>query len=134
MLQTTYRHAKILTVFLPRFSRFFGLLSSKILKIICLTCTWSKFVDTSFHPSQNPQQNTSRRGSTWCKTAQNVPGHRPYCQCCSSTCGTCTKYYPRDGTAIFTRFEDRCVKLKTPRGLELDTYMCNWLKLPVGQI
>ena len=29
-------------------------------------------------------------GSTWCKTAQNVPGHRPYCQCCSSTCGTCS--------------------------------------------
>ena len=31
-----------------------------------------------------------KAGSTWCKTAQNVPGHRPYCQCCSSTCGTCS--------------------------------------------
>ena len=61
VLQTTYRHAKIVNVFLPRFSRFFCLLSSNILKIICLTCIWSKFVDTSFHPSQNPQQNCSRR-------------------------------------------------------------------------
>ena len=43
------------------FRVFFCLLSSKILKIICLTCIWSKFVDTSFHPSQNPQQNSSRR-------------------------------------------------------------------------
>ena len=30
-------------------------------KIICLTCIWLKFVDTSFHSSQNPQQNPSRR-------------------------------------------------------------------------
>ena len=35
-------------------------------------------------------QHNSVWGSTWCKTAQNVPGHRPYCQCCSSTCGTCS--------------------------------------------
>ena len=25
-------------------------------KIICFTCIWSKFVDTSFHSLQNPQQ------------------------------------------------------------------------------
>ena len=43
------------------FRVFFCLLSSNILKINCLTCIWSKFVDTSFHPSQNPQQNSSRR-------------------------------------------------------------------------
>ena len=30
-------------------------------KIIWLTCMWSKFVDTSFHSSQNPQQNPSWR-------------------------------------------------------------------------
>ena len=27
-------------------------------------------------------------GSTWCKTAQNVPGHRPYYKYCSKTYGT----------------------------------------------
>ena len=30
-------------------------------KIISLTCIWSKFVDTSFHSSQKPRQNSSRR-------------------------------------------------------------------------
>ena len=30
-------------------------------KIICLTCIWSKFVDTSFHSSQKPRQNSSRQ-------------------------------------------------------------------------
>ena len=29
-------------------------------KIICLACIWSKFVDTSFHSSQNPQQTPCR--------------------------------------------------------------------------
>ena len=32
-------------------------------KIICLTCIWSKFFDTSFHFSQNPHQNSPRRDS-----------------------------------------------------------------------
>ena len=39
---------------------------------------------------QTKKKPTKTQGSTWCKTAQNVPGHRPYCQCCSSTCGTCS--------------------------------------------
>ena len=30
------------------------------IKIIFFTCIWSKFVDTSFHSSQNPQQNPCR--------------------------------------------------------------------------
>ena len=48
------------TVFLLGFSRLSCLLS-RILQIICLTCIWSKCVDTSFHghSSQNPQQNPS---------------------------------------------------------------------------
>ena len=29
-------------------------------KIIYFTCIWSKFVDTSFHPLQNPQQTPCR--------------------------------------------------------------------------
>ena len=29
-------------------------------KLIFFTCIWSKFVDTSFHSSQNPQQNPCR--------------------------------------------------------------------------
>ena len=39
---------------------------------------------------QSPSRFSIFTGSTWCKTAQNVPGHRPYCQCRSSTCGTCS--------------------------------------------
>ena len=101
MLQTTYRHAKIVNVFLPRFSRFFCLLSSNILKIICLTCIWSKFVDTSFHPSQNPQQNSSRRDRHFyqirksLREAQNSPGtgtrhilvHAITCNWLKTSCG-----------------------------------------------
>ena len=40
-------HAKILTVFLPQFSRFLACYPPESFKIICLTCIWLKFVDTS---------------------------------------------------------------------------------------
>ena len=59
----------IRTVFLPRFRVYFACYPPESFKLICFTCIWSKFVDTSFHPSQNPQQNpchisqfTSNRG------------------------------------------------------------------------
>ena len=68
-------------------------------KIICLTCIWLKFVDTSFHSSQNPQQNPSRRDR---------------------------HFYPI--------WKNRCVKLKTPRGLELGKWLAKSINFPVGQI
>ena len=50
----------ILTVFLPGF--YLACYPPESFKIICLTCIWSKCVDTSFlgHSSQNPQQNPCR--------------------------------------------------------------------------
>ena len=54
-------HGKIITSFLPRFSRFCLLvILQNPSKIICLTCIWLKFVDTSFHSSQKPQQITHK--------------------------------------------------------------------------
>ena len=47
-------YAKILTVFLPRFSPFFACYPPESFKIIPLTCIRLKFVDTSFHSSQKP--------------------------------------------------------------------------------
>ena len=43
------------------FRVYFACYSPESFKTICLTCIWLKFVDTSFHSSQNPQQNPSRR-------------------------------------------------------------------------
>ena len=48
-------------------------------KIVCLTCIWSKCVDTSFHgrSSQTPQQNPCRishLSKTWLRYANNRPG------------------------------------------------------------
>ena len=42
------------------FSVCFPCYPPKSFKIICLTCIWLKFVDTSFHSSQNMRQNSSR--------------------------------------------------------------------------
>ena len=45
-------------------------------KIICLTCIWSKCVDTSLHghSSQTPQQTHCRISKTWLRYANNRPG------------------------------------------------------------
>ena len=48
-------HAKILTVFLPQFSRVFARYPPESSKLICLTYIRLKFVDTSFHSSPKPQ-------------------------------------------------------------------------------
>ena len=48
-------HAKINSYL--DFRVYFACYPPESFKLICFTCIWSKFVDTSFHSSQNPQQN-----------------------------------------------------------------------------
>ena len=85
-------HGKIITSFLPRFSRFCLLvILQNPSKIICLTCIWLKFVDTSFHSSQKPPQITHKS----CRIKSN--------------------------RHTFFKKRNRCVKLKTRWGLELGT-------------
>ena len=55
-------------------------------KITCLTCIWLKFVNTSFHSTQNPRQ-----------------------------------LHPTSDRHFSKFLQNRCVKLKTLRGLELGT-------------
>ena len=42
------------------FRFYFACCPPESFKIICFTCIWSKFVDTSLYSSQNPQQNPCR--------------------------------------------------------------------------
>ena len=81
------------------FRVYFACYPPESFKIICLTCIWLKFVDTSFHSSQNPQQNPSRRDRHF-----------------------------------YQIWKNRCVKLKTPRGLELGKWLAKSINFPVGQI
>ena len=48
-------HAKINSYL--DFRVYFACYPPESFKLTCFTCIWSKFVDTSFHSSQNPQQN-----------------------------------------------------------------------------
>ena len=43
------------------FRVYFAFYPPESFKIICLTCIWSKFVDTRFHSPQKPAKNSSRR-------------------------------------------------------------------------
>ena len=51
-------HAKINSYL--DFRVYFACYPPESFKLICFTCIWSQFVDTSFHSSQNPQQSPCR--------------------------------------------------------------------------
>ena len=53
----TGKHIFLLFSYLD-FRVYFACYLPESFTIICLTCIWSKFVDTSFYSSQNPQQNS----------------------------------------------------------------------------
>ena len=54
---------KIQSRFLPRFPVCFACYTAESFKIICLTCIWFKFVDTTFNSSQKkPQKHTTADG------------------------------------------------------------------------
>ena len=80
------RHARFKLFSYLDFRVCFACYPPESFKIICLTCVWLKFIDTSFHSRQKHPQITSNFGR--------------HC---------------------YSFLKNRCVKLKTPRGLELGT-------------
>ena len=81
-----YRHARFKLFSYLDFPVCFTCYPPKSFKIICLTCIWLKFVDTSFHSSQK-------------KLEKHTTPPAKFLQ----------------------KLNNRCVKLKTLRGLELGT-------------
>ena len=63
-----YRHTRFKLFFLPRFPFVCLFYPPKSFKIICLTCIWLKFVDTSFHSSQKKSQKHHTHRQTFCQS------------------------------------------------------------------
>ena len=75
---TCGRHSRLRTQRFLLFSYlhfhvYFAFYPPKSFKIICLTCVWSKFVDTSFHSSQKPWQNIPASTSVFVSFQKIIP-------------------------------------------------------------
>ena len=66
-----YRHTRFKLFFLPRFPVCFACYAAESFKIICLTCIWLKFVNTSFHSSQKKSQKHHTHWQTFCQSLKD---------------------------------------------------------------
>ena len=86
----------------------------KSFKIICLTCIWLKFVDTSFHSSQKKSQKPLTEHGHFFQSLKD--------RCVTTEHGHLAKPLTEHGH-FFQSLKDRCVKLKLPGGWKLGPYL-----------